>query len=211
MENYYNKFIELLEKEDRYECIKFVKKLLDEKVVDVVELYEKIITPSINKIECKLSEKNICTWQEHIRSGIVRTVIEFCYTYVVEQKKSTKNEKVVVLCPEEEYYDLEARMITDLFSIEGYESIFVGSNTPKSDFLSVIDYIIPKYVIIDVTDYYNIVSAKKYVDSIKEKVRNSIKIYASGSAFKTEENMYKKIGADGYIETYQDIKEIGGI
>ncbi len=211
MNNYYNNFIDLLEKEDRYECIKFVKKLLDEKLVDVVELYEKIINPSINKIECKLDEKNICTWKEHIRSGIVRTVIEYCYTYVVEQKKSKNNEKVVVLCPEEEYYDLDARMITDLFSIAGYESIFVGSNTPKSDFLAVIDYINPKYVIIDVTDYYNIISAKKYVDSIKEKVRNSIKIYTSGRAFKTNEDMYKIIGADGYIEKYQDIEEIGGI
>ncbi len=214
MEEYYNSFLKLLESEDRYECVKFVKKLLDEKKVGIVELYQDIIKPLMENITCKVNEKNICIWQEHIRSGIVRTVIESCYTYVIDESKvkiDQKKGKVVVLCPQEEYHDIGARMITDLFSISGYESIFVGSNTPKSDFLAALEYIKPEYVAISVTNYYNLVAAKNYIDGIKEKLRSNIQILVGGTAFKSDENLYKTIGADKYIDTFDDINKMGGI
>lgn len=214
MEQYYKNFIKILESEDRYECVKYTKQLLDEKLVSIPELYQDIIKPSLENIVCKVSEKNICIWQEHVRSGIVRTVIESCYPYVIEEAKfnnTISKGKVVVLCPQEEYHDIGARMITDLFTINGYESTFVGSNTPKADFLAAIEYIKPDYVAISVTDYYNLVAAKKYIDGIKDKLRNNIKIIVGGSAFKSDKNLYKKIGADIYIETYSDIQKMGGV
>lgn len=214
MEQYYNDFMKLLESEDRYECIKFVKKLLDKKKVTVVELYQNIIRPSLENISCKVKEKNICIWQEHIRSGIARTVIEFCYSYVVEESKINSiipKGKVVILCPQEEYHDLGARMITDLFTIAGYEAIFVGSNTPKSDFLAALEYIKPEYVAISVTNYYNIIAVKKYICGIKNRSKDNITIIVGGSAFKSDVNLYKTIGADRYVDTFDDIQTIGGV
>lgn len=212
MEQYYADFLKLLETQNRYECIKYVKQLLDEKKIGIVELYQNIIRPSLENISCKVDEKNICVWQEHVRSGIVRTIIEFCYTYVIDEAegKHTK-EKVVVLCPQEEYYDIDARIMTDLFTICGYETIFVGSNTPKEDFLAAVEYIKPDYIALSITNYYNLIAAKKCIQGIKEKLSTNIKILAIGSAFKSDKNVYKTIGADKYINTFEDIQAIGGV
>ena len=214
MEEYHNKFSELLEKEDRYGCIKYTQELLDTKKVNIVKLYENIIKPSLQNITCKVNEKNMCIWQEHVRSAIARTVVECCYTYVIEESMLMKNQnkgKVVILCPEEEYHDIGARMIADFFTISGYEAIYVGSNTPKSDFLAAVKFIKPDYIAISVTNYYNLVAAKNAIQSIKEKVKHDIKIMAGGNAFKANMDAYKLIGADILIDTFSDIQAIGGV
>jgi MerR family transcriptional regulator, light-induced transcriptional regulator len=214
MEQYYNQFCELLESEDRYGCIKYAQQLLSEKRVGIVELYQDIIKPSLQNITCKVNEKNMCVWEEHVRSAIARTVIECCYTYVVEEAiamKSKHQGKVVVICPQGEYHDIGARMIADFFTISGFETVFVGSNTPKADFLAAVESMKPNYVAISVTDYYNLFSAKKSIESIKSKVRADIKIIAGGNAFKSNPDAFKIIGADYLVDTFADIKNIGGI
>lgn len=214
IQEYYNKFTELLEQEDRYESVKYVKGLLDDKKINIVQLYEDIIAPSLRNITCKVNEKDMCIWQEHVRSAITRTVIECCYTYVVEEAKERDNINkgtVVVLCPQDEYHDIGARMISDLFIISGYSTIFVGSDTPKSDFLAAVNHIKPDYIAISVTNYYNIVAAKDAIEDIKNKADKEIKILAGGSAFNSNKEAYKTIGADYYINTFADIEAIGGV
>jgi MerR family transcriptional regulator, light-induced transcriptional regulator len=214
MNEYYVKFLELLEKEDRYECIKYVNELLKNNKIGIVDLYQNVLRPSLENMTCKLSEKHMCIWQEHIRSSIVRTIVENCYTYVIDESiKSNygKKGKVVVLCPPEEYHEIGARMVTDLFTISGYEAIFVGSNTPKSDFLSAVEFIEPDYIAISVSNYYNLFAAKDAIDNIKSNIRKKVTIIAGGNAFKSNIDSYKKIGADIFVDTFEDIQTIGGV
>lgn len=214
MDQYYKEFIKLLEDENKYECVKYVKELLDEKKITIPDLYEKIIGPSLKNVGCKLDDKNICVWQEHVRSAIIKTVIENCYTYVVEEADKNidiEKGKVVVLCPEGEYHDIGARMIADFFLILGYEAIFVGSDTPREDFLAAIEYIKPKYAVISVTNYYNLVAAKEAIENIKNNTTEEVKIIVGGSAFKSNRGVYVKIGADILINTFKDIQNLGGV
>lgn len=215
MEQYYIDFLNLLEKEDRYGCIKYAQELLKQKKLCVVDLYEKIIAPAIQNITCKLNEKSMCIWQEHVRSSIVKSVIENCYIYVAEEANKNsdleKKEKVVVLCPEGEYHDIGARMISDFFVILGYDAIFVGSDTPKSDFLAAINHIKPKYAVISVTNYYNLVAAKKAIENIKNTTTEEVKIIVGGNAFKSNRGTYIKIGADILINDFKDIENLGGV
>lgn len=213
MEKYYIEFSELLEKEDRYGCVNYAINLLEEKKINVDDLYEKVIKLSIQNITCKLSEKNICIWKEHERSTIIRTVIESCYKYVVKESKEkalNKGKKVVVLCPKEEYNDLEARMIADFFMICGYESTFVGSNIPTTDFLDALDYIKPDYIVISITNYYNLINVKHAIDKIRDKSNNTVKIFINGKSIKTNQELLSILGIDSVIENYSDILKLGG-
>lgn len=214
MDQYYKEFLKLLEDEKKYECVKYVKELLEEKKITIPDLYEKIIGPSLKNVGCKVDDKNICVWQEHVRSAIIKTVIENCYTYVIEESNKNKDiekGKVVVLCPEEEYHDIGARMIADFFLILGYDAIFVGSDTPKTDFLAAIEYIKPKYAVISVTNYYNLVAAKEAIENIKNNTTEEVKIIVGGNAFKSNRGVYVKIGADILINTFKDIQNLGGV
>lgn len=49
-------------------------------------MYTKILAPSLNTMECKIDEKNICIWREHVRISIIRTIVECCYPYIMKER-----------------------------------------------------------------------------------------------------------------------------
>lgn len=210
MDTYYNDFLKMLEEENKEGCVEFALSKLESGELDVVTLYTKILEPSLNNMTCKLKDKKICVWKEHVRTSIVRTILECTYPYLLKEKRKNNiggnKGKVAIVCPPEEYHEIGARMVADFFELNGFDAIFVGSNTPRKDFIEAIDYIRPKYVAISVTNYYNLVAAKKIIQEIKSAAKYPVKILVGGYAFNANPDAHKQIGADRLLETYDDIK-----
>lgn len=209
MNKYYNEFINYFEKEDKSACVNFALDKLEKNEIGIVELYNEILAPALNNITCSLDNKELCIWKEHVRSGIVRTIIECCYPYVAKVSDKSGNGLVIVTCPSEEYHELGARMVADFFTISGFDVVFIGSNTPKEEIIDVIRIVQPKYLVLSVTNYYHIVSAKKTIDSIRNKGNSDVKILVGGNAFVKNAQIYKEIGADAILKSFEDIKALG--
>ena len=211
MDIIYQNFIRYLEAEDKEGAVAYILSTLRDEKIDIVALYEKILEPSLNNMVCKLEEKNMCIWKEHVRSSIVRTIIECCYPYVIKKRDESgikrKNKKVIVVCPSEEYHEIGARMAADFFTLSGYESVFVGGNTPREDFISSIDVIKPTYIAISISNYYNLVAGKRMIERIRDKSRDVI-ILAGGNAFKNNSGAFREIGADLLTNSFEDIKRL---
>lgn len=47
----------MLEEEDKEGCVNFVLSKLESGKIDVINLYTKVLEPSLNNMTCKLSEK----------------------------------------------------------------------------------------------------------------------------------------------------------
>jgi len=211
MDKIYEEFLSLLELEDKEGAVKYAINLLENKGVDIVELYTKILSKALNTMECKLEDKNICIWKEHIRTGIIRTIVELSYLHVLKKRDElsiSNGKKAVILCPPEEYHDLGARMASDFFIIAGYDTIFVGSNTPYNDFYNAIHVIKPDIVAISVSNYYNLVSTKKIISDLKNVKKENCKILVGGYAFDKDISNVKKVGADYYTNSFEDILNI---
>lgn len=204
-------FKEALMNEDKYKCIEIILKELSNGIASIVDIYSHILTPSLNEIGCLLKDKNICIWNEHVRTSIVRSVIENVYPYLVKEKIKNKvrpkNKKIFVVCPDGEQHEIGARMAADYFELNGYESIFVGSSTPVFEFKNVIETIKPEYIALSVTNFYNIVSAKKTIELIKSETTYDVGIIVGGNAFLNNKDLYTEIGADYCMQTFEDIKD----
>ena len=210
MDQYYKEFIKLLEDENKYECVKYVKELLENKKLNIIELYELVLGPAMCCVGEKVINQEEKIWQEHLHAGIVRTVLENCYTYVFEEAINNINsKKVIVLTPSEEFHEIGPRMVNDFFTILGFDTTYVGVNTPKEEFLLAIKNVKPDLIAISISNYYNIFKAKEYIDFAKEKCNEKFKIVVGGCAFECDKEAYKKINADYYAKTYEDLKNIG--
>lgn len=208
METIYNEFGVFFEEENKEEAVKYILNKLRAGEIDVVDLYTKILTPMLNHMTCKLADKRICIWKEHVKTAIVRTIVENCYSYIIEKRNRLNYPKrgvAAILCPPEEYHDLGARMVADFFTIAGYDSIYVGSNTPYQDFYNAVHVIKPEVVAISISNYYNLVAAKKMIEELKKALDYPLKIVVGGYAFHENPEKYKLIGADYYAVSYEDI------
>lgn len=208
MEKIDDKIIELLNEGNLEDLLIYISKNIKNENIYIIELYENILIPILRKKECNLNDKNICVWKEHLKISMIRTIIENQYQIVTKNIEKNISKKAVVLCPPEEYYDIEARIHTDYLRLFGYETYFIGANTPYKDFYNAIDYIKPEIILIEVENYYNIIATHKIIENLRKKTDSETKIYVSGAAFTNEQELYKEIHADGYLDSYKKIKEV---
>lgn len=207
----YEEFLELLEAENKQLAVQYALDLLDSKKMDVKTLYTQILAPSLNQMQCHLADKKVCVWKEHVRTAIVRTIVECSYPYVVREKEKrgyAHSKTTVVICPPEEYHDLGARMVADFFTLCGWDAIFVGGNTPYEDFYNAASQIRPDLIAISITNYYTIVAARKIIADLKALLGNSVKIVVGGYAVRESSGNFESLGADYRAETFEDIKQI---
>ena len=211
MNPYYEAFDELLQSEKKNQAVSYALDLISSGKTNVITLYQDILTPALNNMTCSLAEKQLCIWKEHVRTAIVRTIVECCYPYVMREKEKMApagKGTAVVICPPEEYHDLGARMAADFFTLNGYETVFVGSNTPYQDFYNAADLIRPDVIAISVSNYYNIVATKKIITELRARTAGKSRIIVGGNAFQGGVHTAEVVGADRIIQTFDDIKNL---
>ena len=211
MHPFYEEFLKFLENEDKEKSLEFVISKLDNRDIDVPTLYMEVLEPALNLYYCDESE-TLCIWKEHIRTSIIRTIIEICYPYLIRERmeKGIKlnHIKVLVGCPAEEFHDVGAKMIADFFTLYGYDAIYVGANTPRTEIIDAINTLEPKIIALSVTNYFNLMEAEKAISLIKEHTDFKGKIIVGGLAFISNPKIYEKIGADKFIENYNEIQTL---
>jgi len=212
MHQIYGEFLEYLDNEDKENCINLITSKLDKKELDIPTLYKEILEPSLNAFYCDAEEEKMCIWKEHIRTSIIRTIIEICYLYILKERKEKGvkllNQTILIGCPAEEYHDTGAKMIADIFTLYGFNAIFVGANTPREEIRDAINLLKPNFIGISVTISYNLVEAEKAISLIKQHTEFDGKIVVGGQAFQNNPDNYKKIGADILIRNFNEIEKL---
>jgi methanogenic corrinoid protein MtbC1 len=231
MHDLYPEFLSMVEAQDRQGCVEWAQSRLGSGALDIVTLYEQILAPSLNEMKCKDADAAVCVWREHVRSSIIRTVIECCYPFVMKERagRAKVNEAnkrdgggpgktgpkeagpgVVVVCPSGELHEIGARMVADYFTLCGYEATFVGANTPLEDFLAAVEHVRPAYVCVSVTNYFNLVAARKVVSRIRTAAGKDVRILVGGQAFQSKSATAGQMGADMLLKGFEDIERLGG-
>jgi methanogenic corrinoid protein MtbC1 len=215
MSSLYEGFLSYLDKDDRYGCVELVLTKLSNDEVDIVTLYEEILAPSLRESFCRERQRQICIWEEHVRTSIVRTVIECCYPHVVKERddkyRSVPRGKVIVACPTAELHEIGARMVADFFTLCGFDSMFIGANTPQVEILQAIEHVKPRYVAVSVSNHYNLIAARKMVLKIRELRESSaaeFEIIVGGYAFALNPDMDTRMGFDFLLATFEDIRKL---
>ncbi|NMA84131.1 MAG: cobalamin B12-binding domain-containing protein [Epulopiscium sp.] len=208
MRELYEKLLEYLKNEDKEKSLNLCIDALKNQRIGVIDLYQSVLAPALNHIVEEYIEEEDLIWKEHVRSGIIRTIVENTYPFVIKEKGERgrgREEKVIVMCPRFEDHELGARMISDLFTIAGYDTTFIGANTPEKTILKAVEVIQPTYISISVTNYYNLISAKTTIDYIKNRFGDKIIFLLGGQAFVANPDSYQQIGGDFLLNSFDDI------
>ena len=210
MNPYYLAFLELVNQENKDDALLYVLDLLKKKKIELYDLYDFFLKPVLNEFECSSLDEEICIWKEHVRTSIVRTILESTYPYLIEIKKSVvKNgKKVMVVCPSEEFHEVGAIIVTNYFSLAGFDAQYIGANTPKNDIISAVKALKPDYLALSVTNYYNLVVTKQITEQVKGQFPN-VKVIVGGSAFK-KPGALDHLVYDYHLTHKDDIFKLGG-
>lgn len=205
-----DEFSRLLATNNKNACVEwFLGKMARDEITSIVELHATVLAPSLNVIACTEENKARCIYDEHVKTAIVRTIVELAYPHVVKERGSrNKGKKVIMLCPPEEYHDVGARMAADFFTIAGFDVIFVGANTPKNALAAAVSDLAPDYVAISVSNPYHAFAVQKLIEELRRAGQGAVKIVVGGSALVKVPDMYKTLGADMHLTSFHDIEQL---
>ncbi len=207
-------FVKLLDDEDKEKCVNWALDQLG-RGLKVADLYINVLAPSLNSIVCLEKTEAMCIWKEHVKTSIVRAIIENAYPFVLKQRDANKFAKnkdigVLVMCPPEETHEIGARMVADFFTMAGFRTVFVGSSTPSASFLSAIEATKPRYVAISVSNPYHLFKTKRIIAEIKKAAPEGLEVIIGGSALKDRQEALENLGADKYLSNLDEISALGG-
>ncbi len=199
----------ILEKEDRAAAIAYVLPVMQRREITIPELYEMILAPLLNSYVFPDDHTRIV--KEHIRSSIIRSIIEACYPIVMDEVSRVKqlSRKVLVTCPTEEYHEIGARMAADFFELSGYQVLFTGANTPSADIMALLHYYQPDFIAVSISNNYNLFKAKPLLDTIHDTYPQS-QLLLGGAVF-ADEHHREVIAYGQYVSSFESIQRLGKV
>lgn len=204
----YETFYDAFEKLEQEKCIQIVSDALKTGSISIEDLYENVLRMSMSHLTDVETDENHKIWKEHIQSGIVRSVIEMVYPYVLNLRDTKPLKRAAVICPDGEQHELGARMVSDYIRMMGFETFFVGRDTPRKELFDLIETLKLDLVAISVTNYYNLSKAVQMVSFIETSFP-TIKLIVGGKAFEMNPNLFDQSNVK-VTHTYKDIKRVLG-
>ena len=143
-----DRYVEVLLAGDKRGAIEFVDRQLA-KGVPVLDLYTKIFTSALERVGELWCAGHISVADERLATEITLSAMERLRA-VIKLPRRLSN-RILILCIEGEQHYIGARMVADLFEMEGWDVDFLGPNVPTSALPAIILQRRPRLVGLSVT------------------------------------------------------------
>lgn len=124
-------------------------------------------------------------WQEHLVTGIVRTVVESCAQVVGRVAPAPPAGVVVLAAVTDEYHDLGLRMLTDRFTLAGWRAHFLGATVPLDQLLTAVRSLDADAAVLSASTHFHRLRLRGYVDRLTM-AQSAVRVWVTGSAFAHE-------------------------
>ena len=191
-----NQYLQLLLKSSTKEAHRYIKELF-ESGLDIHNIYVDIIQNVMYEVG-ELWHKNIITVdKEHYCSSVTQSILAQFYPIIFDMPRN--GHTIVVCCVGSELHEMGARILSDIFEYNGWDSIYLGAAVPVQAIISAIAENKPEIVALSVTMPRHLIMLEEVISEIKRNFPG-IKIAAGGRAFKLTDNLWKKLSIDIYTE-----------
>ncbi len=164
---------------NRLLCSSIVKKLIQNNY-SIIDIYENIIKKSLYEVGELWEYNKISVATEHLASAISEAIINEHYFSIIAQQKIGKT--VLLASVENEYHQIGIKMISDLFEMNGWNSYFLGSNTPTVDIISFAKTIPLDFMAISLSIYFHLPELEKMIRIFRQEFPKT-PILVGGQAF----------------------------
>ncbi len=152
---------------DKKQCLQIVVNLLDQKV-PLKEIYLQLFQRSMYRIGQMWENERCSIANEHIATKITESLVEIASVHSGDEKRNGK--LALITCIDKEFHELGARMVAGFMEANGWDTLFVGSNTPQADIINLIKERKPDVVGISNNFYINISRLAKLISLIKHEL-----------------------------------------
>lgn len=107
-------------------------------------------------------------------------------------------------------HDIGLRAVADLFQLEGWRAIFVGSDVPIRDLPSTLTFFEADLLLLGATLSTHVQKVAETIRIVRDRCERDVKIVVGGAAFDEAPDLWRRVGGDGYSPTAGGAVDLGG-
>jgi methanogenic corrinoid protein MtbC1 len=162
--------------------------------IPIETIYLDVLQPAQYEIGRLWQANKISVAQEHYCTSIAQIVLGQLYPHLLKGER--KQRVAVAACVREEQHELGMRMVSDLFSKEGWRCIYLGPNTPTNAILAAIRHHQPHVLALSISLALHVPQLRELVRLARQENIPGMKIMVGGHPFNVAPGLCKHIGAD---------------
>lgn len=164
--------------------------------MDVRDVYGSVFAPVQREIGRLWLTNGLTVAEEHYITAIAQVAMAQLYEDVSPGEPMDRS--VVVACVGGEMHELGARMVADFFEMEGWDSHYLGANTPAESIVHAIKQFSADVVALSATMSYHLVDLAEVIRAIRaDAATREVPVLVGGHPFTLAPELWRRIGADG--------------
>lgn len=177
----YEDYLKFLLRGDHASCARIVRELLGAGV-GIKALYTDLFTASLYQVGELWQRNRISVATEHLATAITERVMsqEVGPTLFGHDPVGCS---MVVTCVANEFHQIGGRMVADLAELKGWDTCFLGANTPLPDLLTMVGEKRPDVVAFSTALISNLSILQTAIESVRERY-SELPIWLGGQMFR---------------------------
>ena len=189
-------YVNTLLQGDRNHAIRLIADALD-KGINVKDIYLQVFQPSHYEIGRLWLQNKISIAQEHYSSAVTQMIMSQLYPHIFNPNRIGR--RLVAACVEGELHQIGIRMAADFFEMEGWDTYYLGANTPGKAILQAIQDHEADILGVSLTMNFHRSTLEELVNRVRQsEIGKKIKILVGGYIFQETPDLCKKLAVDGW-------------
>lgn len=163
------------------------------------DVYVKVFQPSLYEIGRLWEIGRVSIAQEHLATAITQSVLSALYARV--QLETSLERQAVVACLTGNHHDIGPRMVADFLQMAGFNTRFLGANTPQDELLSLIQQVRPDVIGLPATTSDQVDPVRQAIAQVRSEFASyRPTVMVGGLAFNAVEGLWRAVQADVWGE-----------
>lgn len=175
--------------------------------VSVKDVYLGVFQPSLYEVGRLWQTNQISVAEEHYFTAATQLVMSYLYPRIFGTAQ--KDRTIVAACAGGELHEVGMRMVADFFEMEGWDSYYLGANTPHDSLVKAVREKKPHVLALSATMSFQIPAVGKVIREVREDAAlDGVKILAGGYCFRVDPDLWRRLGADATAADAQQAVEV---
>ncbi len=144
-------------------------------------IYTDLFQRSLYQVGEYWEQNKISVATEHLATAMTENLMIRLQPQIFSSQRTGK--KIVVACVANEYHQIGAKMIADIFEMNGWDGYFIGAGTPAEELIRFLKSQHPDLIGISLSIYFNLNEMTRTLEKIR-KIFPRTTIIVGGQAFK---------------------------
>jgi methanogenic corrinoid protein MtbC1 len=165
--------------------------------IPIKDIYLHVFQSCQHEIGRLWQTNQISVAQEHFCSAATQLIMSQLYPHILSAEKGRGS--MVATCVGGELHEIGVRMVADFFEMEGWDTYYLGANTPARSVLRTIEERNADLLCVSATITFNIQAASDLIGQVRaSEAGKGIRILVGGRPYNVAEELWRQTGADGF-------------